>query len=702
MGRLIRALAIRRLCLFAVPLSCCCFWTAVSSAQSSGPAAQDDAVNLVIKLNDPSGKEDDPPLGAGIVVGLGPGRAYAVTAYHVLVRPGGEVIKDLAVEFKFRPREPVKARLLQQFSPALDLAVIVIPDLEPQGIPAEQWRFKRLGDSNALKSGDAVFPIGHPQGKLWIRSIEPGRFSRNVGNSLFFDWASVVPGNSGGALVNEVGELVGMVRSDQQTASEALRMEAVLEMVRDRGFPVSLERPSKVNISGFWRNDQVDTKIPIRMEFESDGTVVFGTVRAWAPSGENRGVGIQDGKTDGKIISFSVQEKYESKPYSVDLRSGQRTLPEYSFAASTYRGEVVSPDQIRFVYQSRQGMERFTVRREVDLYERYCRGECRTRAGEYRRLYTLAGHTGGVNSLHFDSAEMLLSGGREDGQVKFWHLSDAKLRWNRFTGPDQTPGIVTVSRRYVFQMPQSAAGQLHLDNWRLGPLDTSLSEPQSVQPILHGDLFGVDNDSGNVAFLDDGFINFWYSGTIRRPVPKVRIPATLKTLAYTKDEDLVASVEASGATGAHIVCRRVTIANEEARLQILWQTPVDHAAQTLKFVPSPEGAGALIVADAKTGVLRVLNTKSGETVLTLSPQLGLGKPAFAFDGKATVLAYATDSSNLVRFWDFRSGKLRLTLDAGGPVCALALSGDRRLLASGDCKSGEIHLWARPPESRNTP
>lgn len=70
-----------------------------------------------------------------------------------------------------------------------------------------------LGDSTALKSGDPVFAIGNPLGLE--RSVSPGevsKASRNMAGRLYIQTtAPIAPGNSGGPLFNERGEIVGVV-----------------------------------------------------------------------------------------------------------------------------------------------------------------------------------------------------------------------------------------------------------------------------------------------------------------------------------------------------------------------------------------------------------------------------------------------------------------------------------------------------------
>jgi len=84
-------------------------------------------------------------------------------------------------------------------APELDLAALKVDaDLAPRA---------RIGDSDALRVGDLVLAVGNPMGErnapsLGIVSAQPGEVVRLS--------ITLRPGNSGGALVNARGEVVGI------------------------------------------------------------------------------------------------------------------------------------------------------------------------------------------------------------------------------------------------------------------------------------------------------------------------------------------------------------------------------------------------------------------------------------------------------------------------------------------------------------
>jgi len=73
-----------------------------------------------------------------------------------------------------------------------------------------------LGDSNALKTGDVVLAIGNPYGlgQTVSQGIISATGRNQLGINVFENYiqtdAAIHPGNSGGALINASGELIGI------------------------------------------------------------------------------------------------------------------------------------------------------------------------------------------------------------------------------------------------------------------------------------------------------------------------------------------------------------------------------------------------------------------------------------------------------------------------------------------------------------
>lgn len=152
------------------------------------------------------GNSDTPPrrilertLGSGVTVSA---EGYIITNHHVI--KGAEQIQVALHDGRVRPATVVGT------DPDSDLAVLRV-DPEDQPLPAI-----RLGSGDGLSVGDIVLAIGNPYGigqtvTMGIVSAT-GRDELNVAtyeNFIQTD-AAINIGNSGGALINSRGELVGI------------------------------------------------------------------------------------------------------------------------------------------------------------------------------------------------------------------------------------------------------------------------------------------------------------------------------------------------------------------------------------------------------------------------------------------------------------------------------------------------------------
>ncbi len=137
----------------------------------------------------------------------------------VIIRPDGYIVTNnhvvanaTEIEVTLNNNKVYKAELIGS-DPATDVALIKI---EETGLPNLQF-----ADSDKLRLGEWVLAIGSPLGEELRSTITAGIVSakgRNMPNydgefkieSFIQTDAAVNPGNSGGALVNKKGELVGI------------------------------------------------------------------------------------------------------------------------------------------------------------------------------------------------------------------------------------------------------------------------------------------------------------------------------------------------------------------------------------------------------------------------------------------------------------------------------------------------------------
>ncbi len=164
--------------------------------KAGGPSSSDPFFRYFFGQDGDPGRRER-SLGSGVVVGAG---GIVLTNNHVV--DGGVLILLTTSDGR-----EVRASLVGS-DPKSDLAVLRAesPDLPP--LP--------LGDSGAVRIGEAVLAVGDPfgVGQTVTFGIVSAVGRANVGISEYEDFiqtdAAINPGNSGGALVNLRGELIGV------------------------------------------------------------------------------------------------------------------------------------------------------------------------------------------------------------------------------------------------------------------------------------------------------------------------------------------------------------------------------------------------------------------------------------------------------------------------------------------------------------
>jgi serine protease Do len=159
-----------------------------------------------------------------------------ITNAHVFTRPDSSRLKsDIAIYLKPRritgnhQKDLVhryRGKILAYDIP-LDLALVKITGLDIRPIPV------KFADSNKVVVGDKVYAIGHPeQGGLWslttgVISAYRADFNNVPGKNLFQTDASINRGNSGGPLLDESGDMVGINSMIARKAADGLTITDV-------------------------------------------------------------------------------------------------------------------------------------------------------------------------------------------------------------------------------------------------------------------------------------------------------------------------------------------------------------------------------------------------------------------------------------------------------------------------------------------
>lgn len=171
---------------------------------------------------------ETPTFGAGIVFGREKDQLIIVTANHV-VRSGGTGATGLRVALRTAPDKVLAAKLLAHFDAALDLAVISVENLSAKGIDVCSLSLDRLAKQHAVKRGDAVYPIGNPNGVAWGMPVRSDAISDISGDSVVFQSTLIARGHSGGGLLSADGQLVAMIQADEPPYGRGVEMHKILK-----------------------------------------------------------------------------------------------------------------------------------------------------------------------------------------------------------------------------------------------------------------------------------------------------------------------------------------------------------------------------------------------------------------------------------------------------------------------------------------
>ena len=159
---------------------------------------------------------------------------HVLTNAHVVLGDDGRPLDKTLVFYSFEnPNDGIEQNFrkgrqakVSHYSEKLDLALLEVedpPKLTPLG----------LGHADGVQIGDPVLAIGHPEnGGLW--SLTSGRIGARIrnaegvrGNHIFQTEASLNRGNSGGPLLNEDGQMIGVNTSIARKASDGLAITGI-------------------------------------------------------------------------------------------------------------------------------------------------------------------------------------------------------------------------------------------------------------------------------------------------------------------------------------------------------------------------------------------------------------------------------------------------------------------------------------------
>lgn len=193
-----------------------------------------EAKKLTVMISSTVG--DRQMLGAGIIVALENDRVYIVTANHLL-RAGAQQARngDVQVEFSWLRGEQFEPKILNEFDDrALDLAVLTVPNLASTRALTQGLRFDRIAPAGQPRQRSTVWALGYPSGYKWQLSPSAELAQIDAVTLRAGSGTALAAGYSGGPLLADKGNVIGMVRRD----FEATRANLILDQVRQWSLPV--------------------------------------------------------------------------------------------------------------------------------------------------------------------------------------------------------------------------------------------------------------------------------------------------------------------------------------------------------------------------------------------------------------------------------------------------------------------------------
>lgn len=218
----------------------------VAAAPAFGQSAPlDQTKQLVVMIE---GELDGAPsAGAGIIFGRAADRFYIATANHV-VRRGGREAQSVRVLLTGLTDRWLDARLTPHADPSppgLDLAVLTVSGLQHGTVDVCGLAVDRLGRPDSVQRGLAVYPLGYPQGRVrWGMPVTPQHVAQFSRHEILFESAAIVTGYSGGVLMSEDGNVLGLIQSHDAPFAAAIRIDTILAVLRKWNYPVELRLPS--------------------------------------------------------------------------------------------------------------------------------------------------------------------------------------------------------------------------------------------------------------------------------------------------------------------------------------------------------------------------------------------------------------------------------------------------------------------------
>ena len=278
--------------------------------------------------------------------GAGSGIIVAKTETELLILTNNHVVEDASqLSVQFINEKSIDATI-KGASAARDIAIIAIPLSNIDEETANAIKIATMGDSTKLKVGNGVIAIGNALG--YGQSVTTGVISAlnrtvtidNMKNDMIQIDAAINGGNSGGALLNASGEVIGINSAkyssslySSEASIEGMGFAIPISDVSDlitklmNGETLAEDKKGYLGVSGYMNDEETakESKIPV-------GFYVT------------------------EVVKGSGAEKAGIQRYDVITKVGDKEVTSFevieSFLADKQAGDKI---QVTLLYESRTG-----------------------------------------------------------------------------------------------------------------------------------------------------------------------------------------------------------------------------------------------------------------------------------------------------------------------------------------------------------
>lgn len=264
----------------------------------------------------------------GFATGSGSGfflsaNGVAVTNYHVIEKTSGAIITTTSGD-RFEVTDIIA------FDETLDVAIIRVSKTSLKGKAVSGFPNVQTADSDNIKAGQTVYALGSPQG--FQNTISNGIISnphQTIQSGTFIQiTAPISPGSSGGALVNEYGEVLGI--------TSVIWVEEYSQNI-NFAIPINIINLFDLNAEGVSYSDFAQNESRFILEVSPDVVEIgVGDVAEILVHAEGKGDwSIYWDTEDETIIGCEWGDWFEDDPnvcslYVEGLKAGTATITVYS------------------------------------------------------------------------------------------------------------------------------------------------------------------------------------------------------------------------------------------------------------------------------------------------------------------------------------------------------------------------------------